>query len=448
MASSPDAARDGCCEGGAYFRTHRVRRRQDSGGHPSRERLYFEPRTLLNPLLGVARTERGPGWVSLHSTVIPRYHSRMLYRDYGQTGHSVSAIGFGGMRFPDQNDIEACAALVKTAYDAGINYFDTASGYGKSEELFGAAFKAMLKTRAEKPFYVSTKTSQAEPDAIRCDLETSLTRMGLDAIDFYHVWCIMTPDAYAKRKAAGALKAFAQLKEEGLIRHICISTHMAGADIGSVLDDFPFEGVLLGYSAMNFPYREAGIEAAARLKRGVVVMNPLGGGIIPQHADRFAFVRTREDETVVEGALRFLLDDTRITVALVGFSTPDQIHEAVSAVDGCRPIAAEDRQRIRANLKQAFDKMCTGCQYCDDCPENIPVPRYMDAYNQYLLSGDPGTILGRLNWHWDIEGADELERCTLCGRCEEACTQKLPILDRLKRIREEIDNARNSREKG
>jgi predicted aldo/keto reductase-like oxidoreductase len=358
----------------------------------------------------------------------------MLYRPYGQTGLSVSAIGFGGMRFPDQNDVEACAALVKAAYDVGINYFDTSIGYGKSEELFGAAFKDMLKTRGEKPFYVSTKSSAGEPDAIRRDLETSLGRMGLDAVDFYHVWCVITPDEYGKRKAAGALEAFARLKQEGLVGHVCLSTHMAGADIGPVLEDFPFEGVLLGYSAMNFPYREEGIAAAARLKRGVVVMNPLGGGIIPQHADRFGFVRTRPDETVVEGALRFLLDDVRITVALVGFSTTDQIREAVSAVDGYRPIAAAERQRIRAGLRQAFNEMCTGCGYCDHCPEGIPVPRYMDAYNQYLLSGDPGTIPQRLDFHWDID-KDDLQRCTLCGRCEEACTQKLPIRERLEFIR-------------
>ena len=59
----------------------------------------------------------------------------MLYNTYGSTGVKVSAIGFGGMRFPDQDDTDACASLVKAAYDAGVNYFDTASGYGKSEEL-------------------------------------------------------------------------------------------------------------------------------------------------------------------------------------------------------------------------------------------------------------------------------------------------------------------------
>jgi uncharacterized protein len=359
----------------------------------------------------------------------------MIYRTYGQTGRRVSAIGFGGMRFKDQQDVDGCAALVRAAYDAGINYFDTAIGYGESEALFGAAFKDMLKTRAEKPFYVSTKTFKSDYDSVRAELETSLTRMGLDAIDFYHMWCVMSPDAYHKRKAEGTLEAFQRLKEEGLIRHICMSTHMAGEDIGPVLEDFPFAGVLLGYSAMNFPYREAGLDAAARLGRGVVVMNPLGGGIIPQHTERFEFVRTRDDETVVDGALRFLLDDTRITVALVGFSSTEQVRDAMRAVDGYRPIPPAERDRMRSGLNAFFNVLCTGCRYCDHCPEGIPVPRYMDAYNHYLLSGDIQTLVQRLRFHWGIKDDAELKRCTLCGRCEEACTQKLPIRDRLKEIR-------------
>lgn len=86
----------------------------------------------------------------------------MIYRTYGSTGIKVSAIGFGGMRFHDQKDIETCVSLMHAAYDAGINFFDTAIGYGKSEELFGAALKQMLKTRDQRPFYISTKTNAGD----------------------------------------------------------------------------------------------------------------------------------------------------------------------------------------------------------------------------------------------------------------------------------------------
>lgn len=365
----------------------------------------------------------------------------MLYRTYGKTGIDLSATGFGGMRFEKQRDIDACASLVKAAYDKGINLFDTAPGYGKSEEIFGAAFTEMNKTRRNKPFYVSTKSSKAEPDEIRKNLETSLKRMNLDYIDFYHFWYLMSLDEYYSRKAKGALKEFERLKDQGLIRHICVSTHMPGTDIAEMLRDYPFEGILLGYSVMNFAYREAGLAAAADLGLGVAVMNPLGGGLIPQHPRRFEFAKTRRDETIVEAALRFLINDPRITVALVGLSSIPQLNEAISAVDGYKPIASAAIQKIRDQLPEAFNQLCTACRYCrDKCPEGIPVEKLMGAYNFHTLVGDTKLTMENLKWHWGINLEDNnLDDCTECGLCEQACTQKLPIAKRLKTLRAEIE---------
>jgi len=358
----------------------------------------------------------------------------MIYRKYGKTDIEVSAVGFGGMRFNNQDDVDGCASLVKAAYDKDINYFDTAPGYGKSEELFGVAFREMNKTRRERPFYASTKSWHPDPADIRKDLETSLERMNLDYIDFYHVWYIMRIDEYYTRKAKGALKEFEKLKDEGLIRHICVSTHMPGSDIAEMLGDYPFEGILLGYSVMNFAYREEAIDTAAANHLGVAVMNPLGGGIIPEHAERFGFVRTRPDESVVEGALRFLLNDGRITIALVGLSTTEQLDEAINAVDGYKPIPPEKIQKIRDSLREGFNQLCTACRYCKDvCPEGIPVEKIMGAYNFHLLDGRQKETMENLKWHWGVGLEDNnMDQCTECGQCEEVCTQKLPIRERIK----------------
>ncbi len=364
----------------------------------------------------------------------------MIYKPYGTTGVEVSTIGFGGMRFANMDDTDTCAALIHSAYQKGITYFDTAPGYGKSEDLYGVAFREMRKTRADKPFYIATKTMKSEPSDIREQLETSLKRMDVDYVDFYHVWCVYTLDDYNSRKAKGAIKEFERLKAEGLVKHICISTHAEGKDIGVMLDDYPFAGVLLGYSVMNFPFRDMGLDAAAKLKRGVVVMNPLGGGIIPQHPDIFSFVKTQGNESVVDGALRFLINDPRITVSLVGFADEQQLDDAIQAVDGYRPFSAETTRQIRSSLEGAFNEMCTGCTYCDHCPEGIPVPMMMDGYNQYMLSSDPNKMLMRMKWHWGMNADDERYKiCTQCGTCEDLCTQSLPIIERLEFMRVEAE---------
>lgn len=364
----------------------------------------------------------------------------MLYRPYGTTGVDVSLLGFGGMRFENKEDPEACAALVHACHDAGITYFDTAIGYGKSEELMGRAFKEMAKTRAKRPFYVATKTSAADPDQVRRDCETSLKRLQVDHIDFYHVWCILSPDAWKERRAKGVLQAFERLRDEGLVRHIVVSTHMQGDDIGALLRDYPFAGVLMGYSAMNFAFRDSGVQAAADLGRGVVVMNPLGGGIIPGHPERFGFLAQDAGETVVEGALRFLFDDPRLSTVLVGIANQKQLADALRAIDGYRPRGAGAKERVRSALSGAFDRMCTGCCYCDLCPEELPVPKLMDAYNQMMLSGKPVDLVNRLRWHWGITAPNHgLDRCTACGACVAACTQHLPISERIAEMRGVLD---------
>jgi len=363
----------------------------------------------------------------------------MIYNKYGNTNIMVSAIGMGGMRFQNQDDIQANAQIVKAAYDKGINYFDTAPGYGRSEEIYGQAFKQMKKTRSEKPFYAATKSMEKTPDGVKKDLHTSLERLNLDYIDFFHLWCVITLEEYAERKKIGVLKELEKLKEQGLIRHICVSTHLPGDDIAKLLSDFPFDGVLLGYSAMNFPFREKGIQAAADSNIAVAVMNPLGGGIIPNHPDIFDFLRSTPDETVNEAALRFLINDKRITTALVGFSSLEHVDEAVSAVDGFTAIDDERIAQIKNSLNENFNELCTGCRYCDICPEDIPVPKLMDAYNHKLL--DPSEpITQYLSMYWSIKPDNNiLYACTECGKCEQACTQHLPVRERIKQIAQEAN---------
>jgi len=369
----------------------------------------------------------------------------MRYREYGKTGKMLSSIGFGGMRFERPDDMDAMAELLVQAYDAGVNYFDTAPGYGKSEDIYGLAFKAMKKTRSDRPFYVSTKTFGGTPSDVRRDLETSLRRMGLDYVDFYHSWCVLEYDEYLRRKENGVYKEFEKLKGEGLIRHICVSSHMNGDDIAKMLADYPFEGVLLGYSAMNFSFREAGVEAAFQRKMGVTVMNPLGGGVIPKNPERFSFLKTKEEESVVEAALRFLLNDGRITLPLVGIANKAQLDEAVRAVEGFAHIPKEKIDAMRAALSSGMNSLCTNCGYCKGCPQDVPITKLMDAYNFYILAGEKDqALLDRLRWHWGIGTDDELLNwCCDCGRCEELCTQKLPITERLKTIKRIARAARN-----
>ena len=357
----------------------------------------------------------------------------MWTRPYGKTGHDVTVIGCGGMRFPNPEDIDANAAIVMHAYERGINYFDTAPGYcsDKSEDITGAAIRQMPRDK----IYVSTKTFAAEPKEMREAIDKSLKRLGVDCIDFYNMWCLTREGEYEERRAAGAIKAMQKARDEGLIRHIVCSSHMQGEMLREVLKMAPFEGVTLGYCAINFPYRDAAVEAAREMGLGVVTMNPLGGGLIPNNAERFDFIRGPGDRDVVEAALHFNVSNPAVTCALVGFSSIEHVDQAVDAVKDFTPYDAAHIQKLRESIIEGFGDLCTGCGYCVPCPEDIPIPQLMDAYNMKILSQDDKAVLGRLKWHWQVEAA-EATRCSVCGKCEDKCTQHLPISDRLEEITE------------
>jgi hypothetical protein len=362
----------------------------------------------------------------------------MQYREYGRTGEKLSIVGFGGMRFPDPANEEASVALVLAAFGAGVNYFDTAPGYCKdlSEVRLGQAVKEMK--RSGRRFYVSTKSAHSTAAELRADLEKSLERLGVEAVDFYHCWCVMNPSDWQERKAGGAVRELLKAKEEGLVRHVCVSTHMAGEDIASMLAEGVFEGVLLGYSAVNAPYRAPGIEAARKLGLGVAIMNPLGGGLIPKHPERLGFIRREGDPSLVHSALRFVLSTPGVTVALVGMDSPEHAREAAAAADSFNPLTPAAMDGVRQQVAKEFDQLCTLCRYCDKCPREIPVPKYMSAYNYRILEGDKGekAMKDFLKWHWDLEAeaAKLAEVCTQCGECEARCTQHLPIIERLEEI--------------
>ena len=126
-------------------------------------------------------------------------------------------LGFGGMRFAAPRKIEEMAEVVFHAHRQGITYFDTAPYYceDKSETIVGQAVKEMKKSG--RPFYLSTKSAADNPAAVRQQCERSLQRLQVEAIDFYHVWCLLEPEEFSKRKARGAIDEFLKLKKEGLV---------------------------------------------------------------------------------------------------------------------------------------------------------------------------------------------------------------------------------------
>ena len=376
----------------------------------------------------------------------------MWYKPYGSTGKEVSAIGFGGMRFPKIEasqpayDYDACAAMLLEAQALGVTYFDTAPYYcdDQSELIFGHAMKDLQ--RGPGPVWVSTKSSEKEGAKLRAQLEKSLTRLGLPKVTFFHIWCILNLEDYRSRLVpGGAYEAAKQAQAEGLIDHVVFSTHCNGAEIETIVDEGLFEGVTLGYNILNFRFRQQGLAAAARRGLVVVTMNPLGGGVIPHRGEKLGFLKSPEDTSVIDAALFFNASHDSISVVLAGMGSLAEVKQNCEVgrrlgLGAGLPHSATVRAgfvearktALEHRTAEALDTLCTGCQYCLPCPQDIAIPKFMLSYNEKIFGG-PQDTLGMLRGHFGVP-AEKAADCVQCGACEERCTQHLPIVRRMGEI--------------
>lgn len=361
----------------------------------------------------------------------------MYYKQYGNTNIKASAVGMGTMRYNDEDinagKLDKCADVVLYAHEKGINFFDSAPFYcqDKSEIITGMALSQLRRDS----FYISSKVNlntldnKTSADDFRRRLENSLKRLKVDYLDFYYLWCMLDLESFKKQYDL-LYKHFDQAKKDGLIRNITVSSHMQGSDLEKVVDTNLFAGMLIGYNALNYRFRQAGIAAAADKGMGIVVMNPLGGGLIPDNPETFSYLTEGSNLTVPPAALRFVASHKEITVALAGCTTKKHVDDAIKAVENLVERPAAEIYKEYEDRGVALNNLCTGCGYCDSCPVGIDIPKYMDSYNSKILGQN---MADRIKYHWGIPISKSAE-CIQCGQCEELCTQHLPIIERLAEI--------------
>jgi len=363
-------------------------------------------------------------------------------------------MGFGSTRFragdlKDEEGLWRCAELVRKASALGVNFFDVAPAYadGMAERIYGMAFKVMPDS-----FFVSDKsiiTADKTAGDVRRRIEQQLACMGLERIAFYHMWSVMNIEHFRQVMARGGpYDGALQAKNEGLIEHICFSTHANASENLEIIGSGAFEGVTLPFNAMNHGAMLPVVRAAAAREMGVAVMNPLCGGMVVQQAGYFDYLIQLEDESIAAAALRFVSSFPGITTVLSGISEENEIAQNAAALSHDPVI---DRpERVRTKARELGGRLCTGCGYCAGCPAGIPVSEYMQAYNmryfpniEYMgrvISFDDesqiaaNNVFRTLRQNSGIVPESAVDPCEKCGQCEEKCTQHLPIMEHLEEM--------------
>ncbi len=378
----------------------------------------------------------------------------MLYRTFGRTGIQLSALGFGTNRFVlrninDEAGVHDAADLICKALDLGVNYVDTAYTYSlkRAEDIVRIAIK-----KTDKKCHLTTKVSYFEDRTAYGALkriEKSLENMNVDKVTFCYMWAIKTYDEFRKiMKSGGIYEGAVEAQKRGLVDYICFSTHADSKDIIKIIDEGIFDGVIISYNLMNYVDMDNVLNAAGKKNIGVITMNSLGGGIIPQNSGYFDSIKMSGNETISQAALKFIYSHREVTTILSGMSNINELKENVDSFINKSDFGIERINYADKKVKQ-MDKFCTSCSYCEGCPAGIPISKFMKGYNNKYFNdnipifnrNDPETIKNIKMFKSISAGLDKLPEnsenpCIHCLRCEKMCTQKLPITEKLSEIYE------------
>lgn len=158
----------------------------------------------------------------------------MEQRAYGETGVSLSVIGFGGIVVMGAEQEEA-NRRVRAAFDRGINYFDVAPSYGDAESKLGPALVGI-----RDDVFLACKTGKRTRNEAAAELRESLERLQTDHFDLYQLHAVSSvEEAQTCLAPGGALEAFQEAQDAGLVKYLGFSAHNADAAV-LLMEQFPF----------------------------------------------------------------------------------------------------------------------------------------------------------------------------------------------------------------
>lgn len=319
----------------------------------------------------------------------------------GRTGLKVKILGFGGIPIQRVTEEEAIG-VVRRCHELGINYYDTARGYTVSEERIG---KALEDVREE--VILATKSGRRTGEEMEEELETSLRNLRTDWIDVYQLHNVSSMDAWERIKApGGALEALYKAQEEGRIRHLGITSHDPAVLADIVKEDI-FETIMIPYNYLTLKPEEELLPLCHEMNVGTIIMKPFGGGA-------FSNANT---------ALKFVLSREHVDIAIPGMMTVDEVEENLCVASDAHTISEGELELIERDRVELGSRFCRACNYCQPCPQEVPITFVLRAESQFLkrMGWRPGT---------DVRIAEAVEKagsCIECGECEGRCPYHLPI---------------------
>lgn len=344
----------------------------------------------------------------------------IIRRKLGKTGIELPIVSFGVMRSDN-------TALVKSAMEMGFVHFDTAHNYqeGRNETMLGELFSTIPRSSfvlATKVFAddIDRRTGEMGPGAtkesILAKFDLSMQRLKLEYVDILYLHGVST------RKVALApqfLEALSELKNQGKVKFVGMSTHQNEPDVIQAAIDSDFYDVVL--TAINFKHSQAEL-----LREKIALAADKGIGIVAMKTMAGAFMdKERQRPINCSAALKWVLQDPNITTAIPAILTYDQMIQNFSVMENLELNEQEKADLDEASLVAGL--YCDGCNLCvKECKKHLPVNEYMRAYMYtygYRNYESACTVLDAI--------AETSDPCRDCDTCTVNCPKGFHVADRI-----------------
>lgn len=298
----------------------------------------------------------------------------MRYSRFGRTELQMPAITCGGMRFQQswnaedsiseesQANLEAC---VRRALQVGVNHFETARGYGTSEEQLGR----ILPSLPRDEMIVQTKIGpNDDAEEFRRQFEDSLGRLKLDHVDLLALHGINDDEGLRRATEVGCVDVARELVKDGKVRFVGFSSHGDADLIQKVVETDRFDFANLHYFYISQEKRRV-IEAANGLDMGVFIISPCDkGGMLYSPPDKL--VKLCRPLTPMKFNDVWTLASAPVHTLSIGAARPSDFDEHVEAMaewDEIQGSAMEVAQRLDAEMGRVL-----GAEWMAHWRESLP----------------------------------------------------------------------------
>ena len=360
----------------------------------------------------------------------------MKYRTLPHGNEFISLIGLGSSSLAAAGQQEA-VATVRMALQAGVNFFDLAAGDAAAFGIYGEALAdCRHQVYLQVHFGADYRSGQygwtQDPAAIRDSVTWQLQQLKTDYIDFAMIHCVDEDDDLQMALNNGVIDWMCQLKKQGVIRHLGLSTHtpsIAHQLLDRKLIDILMFSINPAYDYQHGDYAIGNVEERAALYRrceaegvGISVMKAFcGGQLLNEKTSPFAQAPTRRQ------CLRYALDRPGVLTVLPGVRDREDLRQILGYLQASDE---ETDYSVLASLtaRQALG-VCVYCHHCQPCPAGLDI----GLINKYYDLSQAGDALAKDHYHHLTKKASD---CLQCGHCDRRCPFHVAQMRRMRQIAE------------